>query len=415
MKKVIAGIITALAAFAAFGFGFAVPDLQAGQAPNAKAFAGLMGAQSTLTPAQTYQLHFDNIQRRYTRIVSPSELRASAMDGLVATLGDPHTNYFEPVAAERFTTENRGNFVGIGARLGENALGAAVAAVFESGPAFRSGLKVNDVIVTVDAEKVAGVPVTEIVGKIRGEEGTTVKLGVMRAGSASNVTLNIVRSQVEIPTAEGKMLADNIGFISVSQFTERTPEQFDRALTKVIDSKAQGLIIDLRENPGGLLQSASAMLGNFVSRKLVVSMKMRDGSVKEEFTPGGAVVGFPKPVVILVDENSASAAEIFSGVLRDYKIATLVGEHSYGKTSVQNVHPIREDNASIKVTIAKYFLPSGVNFDRKVDEDGTYLKGGLEPDVLIELPTGEPVVIGDADKDPQLKKAIEVVKQKRTA
>ena len=183
-------------------------------------------------------------------------------------------------------------------------------------------------------------------------------------------------------------------------------------VTDLIQNHAKGLVIDLRDDPGGILQSASAMLGRFVKDKTVVTMRKRYGLQQTESTPDEKTFDYPKPVVILINENSASAAEIFSGVLRDYHVATLVGEHSYGKTSVQNVYNIPEDQASIKVTIAKYFLPSGVSFSREIDEDGNYLKGGLVPDVEVDLPVTQQVVLGDPTKDPQLKKAMDVVVQK---
>jgi len=408
MKRIAPALAFLLFATLAFAFGFSARDVWAGRRPDLKAFARLAGREQSLTPPEVYQHHFDLISMRYVKQVSVADLRHAAMEGLVATLGDPHTNYFEPVAAERFSTESHGDFVGVGARLADDPLGAKVATVFEGGPASGAGLKVNDVIIAVDKKKVAGVEISEIVNKIRGPEGTEVTLSINRAGDATPRDLKIVRRRVEIPSAEGKILPGNVGYIAVSNFAETTPKQFGHALDKAIEAKATGLIIDMRGNPGGLLESAVEMLSKFSPNQTVVTMKFRRGQDRKE-TASDQVVSFPRPIVILVDEDSASAAEIFSGCMRDYKLAKLVGVHTYGKTSVQNVHSIPEDGSSIKITVAKYYLPSGVNFDRKVDEDGTYVSGGLQPDVKVELPVGEQVVIGDPEKDPQLKKALEVV------
>lgn len=408
MKRIAPTLVFLFFATLAFAFGFSARDVWSGRAPDLRAFARLTGRDRTETPPEVYQRHFDLISSRYVRQIAVADLRHAAMEGLVATLGDPHTNYFEPVAAERFSTESHGDFVGVGARLSDDPLGAKVATVFENGPAFNAGLKVNDVIIAVDGKKVAGIELTEIVNKIRGPEGTSVTLSINRAGDATPHELKIVRRRVEIPSAEGKLLPGNVAYISVSNFAEPTPKQFGAALDKAIAAKANGLVIDMRGNPGGLLESAVEMLSKFAAKQTVVTMKFRRGQDRKE-TSSGDVVNFPRPIAILVDEDSASAAEIFSGCMRDYKLAKLVGIHTYGKTSVQNVHSIPDDGSSIKITVAKYYLPSGVNFDRKVDEDGTYLSGGLQPDFKVEMPVGQPVVIGDPEKDPQLKKAMEVV------
>jgi carboxyl-terminal processing protease len=192
-------------------------------------------------------------------------------------------------------------------------------------------------------------------------------------------------------------------------------------------------VIDVRGNPGGYLDTATDILSRFRANKVVVSMKMRDGSVDHQYTLPGAEHRFRYPIVVLIDGDSASAAEIFSGVLRDYKLATLVGTHSYGKASVQEVFDFK-DGSSGKITVARYFLPSGDDIGRKVDADGTYLSGGLEPDVKVEYQTvlppefthpkvgkdGKPVVAPQAPDsalpqpatDNQLRKAIEVVLSK---
>lgn len=410
MKKFSFAIITLLFCLVAFSFGFAVNDLWAGQAPSTGAIQSLIGQQTKAMPPKTYQQHFDVIQSRFIRKLDRKDLRYAGMSGLVASLGDPHTNFFEPVIAERFSMETQGDFVGIGARLGDHPLGATISSVFEVGPAARAGLKVNDVVTGVDGTKVAGVPVEQIVKKIRGEAGTKVKLEILRANTSEAATLTITRQKVEIPTAEGKMIGD-IGYIAVSGFTEKTPKQFSKALQTVSAVQAKGIVIDLRGNGGGLLESASEMLSHFVEGKKVVSMRFRGGEERVQDTDIGELTNQTKNIVVLIDESSASASEIFAGCMRDYGLAKLVGEHTYGKTSVQNVHVIPVDQASVKVTIAKYYLPSGTNFDRKVDADGNYISGGLKPDIVVDLDTSKQVVIGEPESDNQLATAIETLRK----
>lgn len=393
-----------------FGLGFFLRDVSAGRAPSGTALAALAASGGKPTPTEIFQQNFDLIQRKYWRKVDPTNLRYAAMQGAVASLGDPHTAFLEPVTADRFNMETHGDFVGIGARLGEDPQGAKVAVVFRNSPADRAGLKANDVIVGVNDQVVAGWEVDKIVKNVKGEAGTQVKLTVQRPGTAGLLKLVATRAQVFIPTAEAKVLPGNIGYISVTTFAENTPGQFDDALQELMNKDTKGLVIDLRSNPGGLLTTASAMLGRFIDAKQVVTMKVRGGKVVEEKTPPGSVWPVKGPIVVLVNEESASASEIFASDIRYFAKAKLVGEHTYGKMSVQTVHTIPQDMASLKVTIAKYYVPSGEDYSRKVDDDGTYVKGGLVPDVPVELNVTPDTVLGDPAKDNQLARAIEVLK-----
>ena len=393
-----------------FGLGFFLRDVSAGRAPSGSALAALAQTNGKPTPTEIFQQNFDLIQRRYWRKVDNSNLRYAAMQGAVASLGDPHTSFLEPVTADRFSMETHGDFVGIGARLGDDPQGAKVAVVFKNSPAERAGLKANDVIINVDGQSVNGWEVDKIVKNVKGEAGTQVKLTIQRPGTAGLLQLTATRAQVFIPTAEAKILPGNIGYISVTTFAENTPGQFDDALQELMHKDTKGLVIDLRSNPGGLLTTASAMLGRFVDDKQVVTMKVRGGKVVEEKTPRGSVWPVKGPIVVLINEDSASASEIFASDIRHFTKAKLVGEHSYGKMSVQTVHTIPQDMASLKVTIAKYFVPSGEDYSRKVDDDGSYVKGGLVPDVPVELVITPDTVLGDPVKDNQLARAIQVLK-----
>jgi len=404
----------AVATLGSFALGFSLTDVAQGKMPSMVAFGQLVGGRSDqkATPTQVFRDHYGRIVSSFFRPVDPQRLKYAAMEGMFTSLGDPHTSFLEPKVAESFAMETRGDFVGVGARLSDDALGAKVMVVFKNSPADRAGVRVGDVIVAVDGKDVGGVAVDDIVTKIRGEEGTTVRLTLLRSSEPKPMTVPIVRAVVVLPTAEGKILPSNIGYVNVTGFSEPTPQQFDQAIAEINTHRPSGLIIDMRGNPGGLLEVATEILSRFVENKTVVTMKGKNGESETVTTPAGRLAEIPYPVAVLINEESASAAEIFAGVLRDYKKATLVGKHSYGKASVQNVFTL-VDQASAKVTIARYYLPSGDDISRRVDEHGTYVSGGLEPDIIVPLRIDKNTVIGEPDGDSQLARAIELIKEKR--
>lgn len=408
------GVLLGLVAL--FAFGFTWRDLQQGRPPSVEAVQTLLTGkpQKTLVTARTMFVQaFDHIRTGYYKKVDSKELKYAGLGGLMNSLGDPHTQYLEPQIAKEFDLETRGKFVGIGARLQGDPLGARVDTVFEEGPARRGGVRAGDTIVGVDGKSVGGLPTTEIVKLIRGEAGTFVSLELIRKGVEKPFKVRLKREPVVTPSVEFKMIEGAlIGYVSVISFSEPTTEQFANALSKLSAQQAKGFVIDLRGNPGGLLEVAVVMLEHFVNNKVVVKMKMRDGTEEVARTGKGRGIKVEKPVVVLIDGESASAAEIFAGVLKDYRLATLVGEHTYGKASVQAPVPL-VDGALAKITIARYYLPSGLDISRKVDEDGQYVSGGLEPDVVVEFePNGGTNPFGKPESDNQLRKAIEVLQSK---
>jgi len=399
----------------AFGIGFSWRDLRSGELPSKATVEKLLGSPAKRESAtRIFKTNFNLILTNYYKPVDPKELKYSGMEGLLAALGDPHTIFLEPKTAEEFSKETKGEneFVGVGARLGRDPVGAKIMTVFDGGPAQRAGVRNGDVIVSVDGEPAGGIPLDDVVKKIRGKEGTVVTLEVMRAGAAKTLKISIKRGTINPPTADGMVIeGTRIGLLTVQQFAQPTTTQFDQALAKLEEQGIVGLVIDVRNNPGGLLETAVEMLSRFVENKVVVRMKMKNG--REEFakTFVGSKRPFQYPVVVLVNEDSASAAEIFAGVLRDYKLATLVGEHTYGKASVQNVFML-VDGSSAKITIARYYLPSNAEMSRKVDEEGQYVSGGLTPDVKVPIDVTEMTNLGDPKTDSQLKKALEIIGSK---
>lgn len=398
----------------AFCVGFSWKDVRVGEGPSRTAFSRLLSGRldDGKTPTQLFRDNYSLILTRFHRPIAPEKLKYAGMEGLFGSLGDPHTVFMEPQVAENFSIETKGNYAGIGARLGADPLGARVGTVFKNGPADRAGLKPKDIVTHVEDVDIAGLATEEIVKHIRGGEGTSVKLTVMRQGESDPLKISIKRAIVVVPTSEGQMLADlGIGYITIDQFSGTTPEQFDLALFDVLQHRPRGIVIDVRGNPGGLLDTAVAMLSRFIEDKTVVTMKQKGGSTAVSTTPGGRLAGYGGPIVVLIDSDSASASEIFAGALRDYKRATLVGEHTYGKASVQTV-VLLKDMSTAKITVSKYFLPSGEDISRKVDEDGTFLSGGVKPHHTVQKGPADKFVAGDPQRDPQLAKAIEVINQK---
>lgn len=412
-------LVIVLSLTGCFVLGYSLRDLRELRLPTGDKMAKMLGApaaEAEVAPKLLFKSAFEKIRRDFFKPVSRKQLRSAGMQGLVAALGDPHTMFFDPDTSKDFRIETEGNFVGIGARLSPNPNGALVVVVFRKGPAEQAGLRVGDIVTSVDGKPVAGMAVEDIVKLIRGTEGTSVRLKIARVGEKKPLTLVAMRAQVVMPSVESEVISGaGIGYVSVSSFSANTTEQFDLALQRMQDARVKGLVIDLRGNGGGLLDTAKEMLSRFVEDKLIVKLKMADGAVSEERTMLGYKKNLNIPIVVLLNSESASASEIFAGVLGDYKIATLVGEHTFGKMSVQNLFVLL-DSSSAKITIARYYIPSGRDFSRKVDEDGVYVGGGLAPDILVKyrpLPKKDPKSI--VPNDTQLQRALQVIREKTAA
>ncbi len=332
------------------------------------------------------------IETQYVRDVDYTKLIDGAIAGMVKTLDDPHSIYLDQQMYELMRSHTEGSFGGVGIVMGFKDNKITVISVMEGTPSETAGIKTGDEIIAVD-----GTPTTEIEPegvalRIRGAVDTDVTLRIHRAGEEDKDYI-VRRATIQVHTVAGQMLpdTDGIGYIRIASFSEHTADEFKEAYRALEESGVKGMIIDLRENPGGLVTSCVEVANMLVPQGPVVSVVQRDGT-REEYDSDLAEEKYP--LVVLIDGNSASASEILAGALQDTGAATLVGEKSYGKGSVQVVLPLYDDDA-LKLTIAKYYTPSGRSID------GT----GIDPDVAVEPQA-------DGADDVQLLKAIDVMKGK---
>jgi len=302
------------------------------------------------------------------------DLTQGAIQGLIDSLNDPYTEYLSPDMLEQFSSSLEYQYTGIGIQVEVNTNYPVIKNVIEDSPAQKAGLKKDDLIISINGVDIADQPLWDMLDRIRGPEGTTVNLGIRRAGE-NDFNVTIERASINGPTCEWEVLEGNVGYIYVSTFASRTAEEFSTALKQLKEQKVNSLVLDLRSNPGGYLQSAVDLADNFLLNKsLVVTIFYRDG-YKDKYYTSGKNEKWDLPVVILVNEYTASASEILAGVLRDYEKASLVGVRTFGKGVVQNVIPL-ENGGALKVTVARYLTPCGYSIDQK----------GLIPDKLVFTP-----------------------------
>lgn len=320
-----------------------------------------------------------------------------AIKGLTESLGDPYSVFLPPEENKAFEEMITGSFGGVGMEIGERDEAIVVIAPLKGTPAERAGIRTGDVIVTIDEKPTAGITVDEAVNLIRGEPGTDVVLGVGR-GEGETLTISITRDIISIPTLETETRSD-VFIISLYNFDALSASDFRRAMAEWGSSSADKLIIDLRGNPGGFLESAVSIASYFVPTGEIIVRERIDGESDEivHRSKGFTLNKKPKKMVVLVDEGSASASEILAGALKEHDLATLVGMQTFGKGSVQELVPITL-STSLKLTVAQWLTPDGNSIS----------DGGLTPDVVVDL-TLEDI---EAEKDPQMEKALELIHEK---
>lgn len=337
------------------------------------------------------------IESQYVQEVEKDQLIGGAISGMVRSLGDPHSVYLEPKLYSQLKADISGAFGGIGVYMSLKNDGVQILSVIPDGPGDKAGLQADDSILAVNGEPISEIEYGEVVLKIRGEVGTPVDLLIHREGEEDK-TYTITREIIQDKTVSNKMIDDKLGYIRISNFSENTGGEFKTALSELEADNMKGLILDLRQNPGGVITSCVEVAREIVPAGPIVSVIQRDGT-KEVYMSELEKTKFP--IVVLIDQNSASAAELLSGALQDTKAAVVVGMKSYGKGSVQTVIPMFRDDG-LKLTIAKYYTPNGRSIDGV----------GIVPDFEVPLENPLPMtreIRTDADNDAQLRKAEEIL------
>lgn len=327
-------------------------------------------------------------------------LQEGLYKGLLSALDDPYTEYYSAEELEELMQDTEGIYFGIGAYVGLDSLTSLpkISGVIGNSPAEEADLRPNDLVYEVDGTSTYGLTLTEAVNLIRGPEGTQVELTIVREGAGDYLHVTLTRRKVETPTVEYEMLEDDMGLISVSEFDDVTVDQFADALATVKGSGAKGIILDLRGNPGGSLSAVVSMCRMILPEGMIVYTEDKSGK-RSEYTCDGSRK-LTLPLVVLVDMNSASAAEIMAGAIQDHGLGTLVGTTTFGKGIVQQIVPFK-DGSAVKITISAYFTPSGKNIHGI----------GIVPDVECEF-DGEAYYGSENHPDNQLEKAKEVLREK---
>lgn len=343
------------------------------------------------------------IDKYYLNDIDEEKMAEGMYKGLVSSLEDPYSVYYTKEEFDALMESSSGSYYGIGAYVSQDVKTGEITIVkpFEGGPAYEAGMLPGDVIYKVLGEEVSGKDLSEVVGMMKGEEGTTVEVEVIRKGESEPIKLIIERRKVEVPTISYEMLDNNVGYIQIAEFDEVTGPQFRSALTDLDNQGMKGLVIDLRNNPGGLLDTVCDMLDRMLPEGLIVYTEDKNGTRTEE-VKSTAKESFDKPLVVMINGNSASASEVFAGAIQDYGIGTILGTTSFGKGIVQSVIPLT-DGSGVKITVSKYFTPKGRNIHEI----------GIEPDVVVELKEDlKNKVTIEKSGDNQLQEAIKIINEK---
>ncbi|WP_409290466.1 S41 family peptidase [Peribacillus sp. SCS-37] len=352
---------------------------------------------------QAYQLIKDN----YVEKVTGQKLEEGAIQGMLSTLKDPYSVYMNKETAQQFNEALDSSFEGIGTEIGEEDGKIIIISPYKNSPAEKAGLKPRDQILKVNGDSVEGLNLYDTRLKIRGKKGSAVKLEIKRPGVSNPIVVKMVRDTIPIHTVESKVKEQNgekIGYIALTSFSEHTAEDFEKELGKLEGKNIKGLVIDVRGNPGGLLSSVEAILGEFVTKeKPYIQIQKRNGDRKKYFT----TLGKEKPygVAVLIDKGSASASEILAGALHEAEGYQLIGERTFGKGTVQQAVPM-EDGSNIKLTLYKWLTPEG-NWIHKKGIDPTIEVA--QPDAFHSQPLDVSEPFGRDSNDEQIKHAQEML------
>lgn len=338
------------------------------------------------------------IDQFYYEDVDDEDLVQGLYKGLLEGVGDSYTAYYTPEEYESLMVSATSSLSGIGAVLQQDpdTMQVTVVHVYEGSPAEKAGIQDEDMIVQVDDIRSTTMELTELVTHIRGDQGTVVHLQLYRSGNPGYIELDVTRDIVDVPTVSSTMLDDGIGYIMIAEFGEKTAEEFADAVSELEAQGMTSMIVDLRDNPGGMVDSVTRILDQILPEGVTVWTEDKNGN-KKEYTSDAACLDYP--MAVLINGNSASSSEIFAGAIRDYKYGTLIGTKTFGKGIVQSIRRLA-DGSAIKLTTAKYFTPNGENIHGE----------GIEPDIELEYEYLDPDATEyDMMDDNQILKAIEVL------
>ncbi len=378
-KGLVLGMVLAAAAFCLSGWGtaFLLPR-----------FAGGGSSGGKQIDAKIQELN-QYIEEYYLFDYEEEDVENGIYKGLMAGLGDVYTGYYTPEEYASFMESSNGSYSGIGAMMQQDYTTGiiTVVRVFDDSPSAEAGMQPGDVLYEVEGEEVTGQDLSLVVSDLKGEEGTQVRISIVRGAEVLEMTLT--RKSIQVPTVESRMIKDEIGYIAITEFDDVTEEQFMVALSSLEMQGMKKLIVDLRDNGGGLVDVTCAILDRLLPEGLIVYTEDKYGNRQEERSD--AENYFDGGLAVLVNGNSASASEIFAGAVKDYGVGTLIGTKTFGKGIVQSLFPL-PDGSAVKITVSRYYTPAGNNIHEV----------GITPDIVVEA--GE-----DPEEDRQLQKAIEVL------
>ncbi len=365
-----------------------------------------VNAQSAYKELKVFTEAITVIKRSYVEEVEIRDLVVGAIKGMINTL-DPHSSYLSPEAFKEIHVRAKGEFGGLGIQIGIRDGSLMVIAPIEDTPAYKAGIKAGDKIVKIHGESTENIGLHDAVTKMRGPKDTSITIGILREGWEEPRDFTIIRDIIKIKSVRSEILEGNIGYVRLTKFQESTASDLAIALNELYKEDISSLILDLRNNPGGLLNSAVAVANQFLpEKKLVVYIKGRGDRKIEYFTEGKKTRFTDIPMIVLVNQGSASASEIVAGALKDWNRAIILGVQTFGKGSVQSLIAL-SDGSGLRLTTAKYYTP-----------DGTLIQNvGITPDIIVEqeiveqeINEAKPKINDDKKDDTQLQRAIETLK-----
>lgn len=389
-RKAVRIVAASLAALVVFSAGIAVGN---GTITFNQYDSQNSGLPNSLTYSSVDQV-YRTLKANYDGKLTEQQLLEGMKAGLAESTKDPYTEFFSPKEAQKFDEQLSGSFSGIGAELGQDEdKNLIVVAPIDGFPADKAGLRAKDAIVAINGTSTSGMSVDDAVSKIRGKKGTQVTLRIIR-NKSEQLNLTITRDTIKIPSVKHEILDGNIGYIRITQFSDDTGTLATQAAQEFEEKGVNGVILDMRDNPGGLLDQAVAVSELWLPTGTKILDEKRGDQVIQSYPAAGSSILKGMPTVVLINGGSASASEITAGALKDNNAATLLGEKSYGKGSVQTIQDFK-DGSQLKVTVARWYRPNGQNIDKK----------GIQPDKTVTMTDDD----YKTNKDPQKDAAIQML------